>query len=120
MSDTHGHYITIPGLVVGSDLSAKQYHGVKMASTADTIVALAATTDEAVGVLINAPDAATEAAKVAFVGFVTVIAGTGTLVAGARFQFDSTGRAIAASGKDYGQLLEAKATIGDEIRALLD
>lgn len=119
MSDTHGHYITIPGLYVLSDISAKQYHAVKHASTADAVVALGATTNVIAGVLMDAPDAAGEAAMVARLGVVTVVAGTGTLARGTQIQFDSTGRAITASGKTYGQLLESKSAIGDELRAIL-
>lgn len=120
MSDTNGFYVTAPGLIVGGDLSAQQYHAVKMASTADTIIAMAASTDVAVGVLMDAPDASGEAATVAVSGIVTVIAGTGTLAAGARFQFDGTGQVIAASGQDLGVLLEAKSAQGDSLRAKLD
>lgn len=119
MSDTYGENFTLPGLYVQSDLSAKQYHAVKFASTADVIIALAATTDVIAGVLLDAPDASGEAATVARVGVVPVIAGTGTLAAGAEIQFDTTGRAIAASGQTFGMLLEAKSTIGDELRAIL-
>lgn len=120
MSDTHGHYTTIPGLFVAADLSAKQYHAVKMSgTTADCISALTATTEVVAGVLMDAPDAASEAATVARLGVVTVVAGTGSLAAGAEIQFDSTGRAIAASGQTFGMLLEAKTTIGDELRAIL-
>lgn len=119
MSDTYGHFFTLPGLYVQSDLSAKQYHAVKHASTADVIVAMTATTEVIAGVLMDAPDASGEAATVARLGVVTVVAGTGTLARGAQIQFDSTGRAIAASGKTFGQLLETKSAIGDELRAIL-
>ena len=119
MSDTYGKTITLPGLYVQSDLSAKQYHAVKFAGTADVVVALTATTEVVAGVLLDAPDAANEAATVARLGVVTVVAGTGTLAAGAAIQFDSTGRAIAASGQTFGMLLEAKSAVGDEMRAIL-
>ncbi len=119
MSDTHGNYTTIPGLYVQGDLSSKQYHAVKHASTADVIVALTATTEVIAGVLMDAPDAANEAATVARLGVVTVVAGTGTLTRGTEIQFDTTGRAIAASGQTFGQLLESKSAIGDELRAIL-
>lgn len=120
MSDTYGNQITLPGLYVLGDLSAKQYHGVKLGSTADTVIALAATTDAACGVLQDAPDAAGEAALVAALGVTTVVAGTSVLLAGARFQFDTTGRAVAAAALDYGQILETAGAVGDELRAVLD
>ena len=120
MSDAYGDQITLPGLYVNGDISSKQYHAVKMGSTANTVVALSATTDVVVGVLQNAPDAANEAAIVAALGVTVVIAGTSVLTAGARIQFDSTGRAIAASGQDLGAVLEAAGATGDELRAVLD
>jgi len=93
MSDTYGHYITIPGLYVNGDLSAKQYHGVKFsAATADVVIAVAATTDIAIGVLMDAPDAAGEAATVAAMGVVTVVAGTSVLARGPARGFNTTGR----------------------------
>lgn len=120
MSDAYGAQITLPGLYVNSDISAKQYHAVKMGSTANTVIALSASTDVIAGVLQNAPDAANEAAIVAALGVTTVVAGTSVLTAGARIQFNSTGQAIAASGKDEGYVLEAASASGDELRAVLD
>lgn len=121
MSDTHGHYITIPGLYVNGDLSAKQYHGVKFsAATADVVIALTATTDVALGVLMDAPDAAGEAATVAAMGIVTVVAGTSVLARGQRWAFNSTGKARLAGAQSRGVMLETAAAIGDELRALLD
>lgn len=121
MSDTHGHYVTIPGLYVNGDLSAKQYHGVKFsAATADVVIALAATTDVALGVLMDAPDAAGEAATVAASGIVTVVAGTSVLARGQRFMFNTTGRVRLAGAQSYGTMLETASAIGDELRAILD
>lgn len=121
MSDTHGHYITIPGLYVNGDLSAKQYHGVKFsAATADVVIAVAATTDIAIGVLMDAPDAAGEAATVAAMGVVTVVAGTSVLARGQRWAFNSTGQARLAGAQSRGVILETASAAGDEVRALLD
>lgn len=119
MSDTYGHMITIPGLYVTADLSAKQYHFVKFASTADVITNLAATTDAVIGVLIDAPDASGEAATVASQGVVPIVAGTSTITAGAVVTADSTGRAITGGAIALGRALEAAGATGDEIRIAL-
>lgn len=63
----------------GGDLSAKQYHFVKL-SADQTVVACTAITDKAIGILQNDPDAAGEDAVVA-------IAGTSKLVGGAAYNY---------------------------------
>jgi hypothetical protein len=114
---TWGHFIDIPGLVVGGDLSAKQYHFVKMASTADTIKAMGASTDTAVGVLMDAPNAAGEAALVASQGIVIVKVGT-AITLGAPVGANSTGEAAQSLARLYGQAMEAGAA-ADLIRIRL-
>ena len=49
-----GPQITIPGLVAGASLTAKQYYFVKL-SAANTVIVCSATTDVPIGVLQNAP-----------------------------------------------------------------
>lgn len=119
MSSSHGPQITVPGLYVLGDLSAKQYHAVKLASTANVVVALTATTEVAVGVLQDAPDASGEAAKVAGLGGTVMVAGTSTITAGEQVGYDSTGRAVDGNAINFGIALEASGAVGDEIRVLL-
>jgi hypothetical protein len=120
MSATQGNYITLPGLSVVGDLSAKQYMAVKLSTaTANTVLAIGATTTVAVGVLIDAPDAAGEAATVASLGVVTMVAGSSTITAGLRVGYDTTGRAEAGNVINFGVALEPSAAIGDHIKVLL-
>lgn len=119
MSDTYGKQITLPGLSVAADKSAYQYHFVKMASTANMVTNLAATTDIVIGVLQDAPDAAGEAATVAALGVTTIVAGTSTITRGAALSPDSTGRAKTGGVRTYGRALEAASATGDEIRMVL-
>lgn len=87
-----GPQIKIPGLVAGGDLSAKQYHYVKM-SADNTVVICAALTDVPVGVLQNAP-ASGQAAEVCAIG-VTKIVGDADLDAGAAIGTSADGQADA-------------------------
>jgi len=119
MAATQGNYITLPGLSVVSDLSAKQYHAVKLSTaTTNCVLAIGATTTVAVGVLIDAPDAAGEAATVAALGVVTMVAGSSTITPGLRVGYDTTGRAEAGNVITFGIALEASAAIGDQIKVL--
>lgn len=119
MSDTYGSQITIPGLSVSADVSAYQYHFVKMASTARGITNLSATTDAVIGVLQDAPDASGEAASVAALGVTVLVAGTSTITAGALLTPDSTGRAITGGAIAYAKAVEAVTAVGDEFTAVL-
>ena len=119
MSTISGDYITLPGLTVGGDLSGKQYMFVKLASTAGEIVAIAATTDTAIGVLLDAPDADGEAAMVAGLGVVPVIAGTSTITAGEKVGWNTTGQAVDGQAANGGIALEAAGSSGDSIKVLL-
>jgi hypothetical protein len=119
MSSVWGNQITLPGLYVNGNLSAKQYHFVAWGSTANTVIATAATTDIVAGVLQDAPDAANEGAIVAALGVTVIVAGTSLITAGAALSPDSTGRAITGGVRTYGRSLEASGAIGDEIRMVL-
>lgn len=79
-----------------ADLSAKQFFGVKLtASRAVNLVA--ASTDIPYGVLQNKPTSG-QAADVCLFGITKVVAG-GTIAAGAKIMFNTSGQAIAwASG----------------------
>lgn len=119
MADTYGKQITVPGLYVQGDISSSQYMAVRLASTADVVLAMDATTTVAVGVLQDAPDAANEAATVAALGVTTMVAGTSLISAGDQISYDSTGRATTANALKIGQALEAAGATGDEIRVVL-
>jgi hypothetical protein len=81
------------------DLSTKQYLGVKIDTSGN--VAVAGEGDIAVGILQNAPAATGRACTVA-TGGVSKVVGGATVAAGARFSFDSTGKAVAVgSGDDH-------------------
>ena len=121
MSSTYGEQITLPGLTVVGDLSAKQYHFVKLSTdTANVVIAVSATTDALGGVLQNAPDASGEAAKVAGAGVTTLVAGTSTITAGAALSADSQGRAITGGAITGAKALEAAGAVGDHIRAIIE
>lgn len=118
MAETWGNQTRIPGLYVVGDLSAKQYHFVKYASTASVVKALAATTDVVCGILQDAPDASGEAASVCGLGVSLIVAGTSTITAGALLTPDSTGRAKTGGVRGYARAIDASAAVGDEIRCV--
>jgi hypothetical protein len=115
-----GDFISIPGVAAASDLSTKQYHFVKFASTAGQIKVAAATTDAVIGVLQDTPDAAGVAAEVAAVGIALLIAGTSVLTQGTRVGTNTTGRAKTGTARTYGVCLKTVSAIGDEFPVLLD
>jgi len=97
--------------VAGADLSAKQYHIVKLDSTANQVVLASAATDVAVGVLANAPADGAEADVVGrnAQGTFKVMAG-GNVSLGAYLTSDSNGKAVAtttAGNEVIGIALEA-------------
>lgn len=51
-----------------ADLSAKQFHWVKMTANPREVAICAATTDKPIGILLNKPDAAGKAAEVMVIG----------------------------------------------------
>jgi hypothetical protein len=101
------------GILANSDLSQHQGRFVKFHGTAtvDTVVAIAATTDRALGVLNNAPKAGQEA-EVVMTGVVKVELG-GTVARNDLIGHDATGlgvtRPYAAAGTNlvYGRALES-------------
>lgn len=99
-------------LTAGADLSAKQYHFVKLAS-ATTVDVCSAITDKPIGVLQNTPTSG-QAAEVCIFGITKVVA-DGTLAAGNIIGTSSDGQADAiAPGTDttvytMGQAIEAAA-----------
>jgi len=90
--------VKVGQFTASADLSAKQYHFVKMSGN-DTVTVCAAITDVPVGVLQNAP-ASGGAAEVALLGVTKVVA-DGTLAAGNLIGTSADGQADAiAAGTD--------------------
>lgn len=116
---TYAHLNTLPGLVAGVTLATSQYKVVKFASTANAVIAVAATTDKAIGILQNDP-AAGEAAIVAGPGSIaTALAGATDIAVGELLGFNSTGQ-VADHTTDgrfmLCQALEASTALNDEIK----
>lgn len=101
------------GITADVDLVGNFHKFVKLntSTTVDTIVAVAATTDEALGVLNNAPLQGEEA-EVVLSGIVKVLLG-GTVAKGDKIGHDATGAGVTRTvGTDtteyvYGRALEA-------------
>lgn len=55
MTASINNSFTLPGLLAGANLSAKQYTFVKLASTANEVVSVNGTTDTIAGILQNDP-----------------------------------------------------------------
>lgn len=115
----NGDYITIPGLVAGASLAAKQYTPVKLSSTAARTVLSATTTAHVViGVLMNDP-ASGEEAEVATLGVVKCVAGTSTITRGLSLSCNSTGAVNVTAGKIFGIAIDAPTAVGDLIMVKL-
>lgn len=84
-------------LEAGGDLSADQFHFVTMAS--DGQVDLSTNGADAIGVLLNDPEAAGRAAEVAIAGMTRVEAGGG-LPAGSLVASNAAGKAVVATTGD--------------------
>jgi hypothetical protein len=118
MTNTQGK-ISIPA---GADLSAKQYHFVKMSGT--TVVACSAVTDVPIGVLQNAPTSG-KTAEVAVFGVTKLVAG-GALSVGALLGTTTAGRGVALTpGTDttkyiVGQVITAAGANGDVITVAMN
>ena len=110
----------IPGLLAGADLSAKQFHAVKLASTAKEVVAVNASTDAAIGILQNNPTDG-EVAEVRHIG-VSKMKMAATIDAGSDLGWDSTGQGTArdqAGSRAFGRVITASTTEGDLSAVLL-
>ena len=115
-----GEYSSIPGLLAGADLSAKQYYAVKFASTAGEVVVAAANTDKLAGILQNDP-ADGEVADVAFLGLAYGSA-EGAISAGDHVTSNSTGQLqLTTTGNDHilGIAVETVSTLNDIIAIAL-
>lgn len=113
----------VPGLTISleaaGDLSAKQYHFVKV-TAANTAGAATATTDKCIGVLQNKPSAAGRAATVQTSGVTKMIAQAG-ITAGAVVGTHTDGKAITATGtvQALGIALTSCANQGEVVSVLL-
>jgi len=107
-----GAQIKLGNLVAAADLSAKQFHFVKLAS-ATTVNVCSAITDKPIGILQNTPTSG-QSAEIAIFGISKVVA-DGTLAAGNIIGTSSDSQADAiTSGTDttvfvMGQAIEAAA-----------
>ena len=117
-----GRYLTIPGLIAGDSLAAKQYHVVKMASTDGEVLIASSTTDVMIGLVQNDP-AADEPAEVACAGVAIGKSGD-SITIGEMVNANSTGElrgtagAISGTERILGIALEA-ASDGDLFSVLI-
>src|SRR3990167_8149536 len=112
-----GDVIKIPGLVAGASLTAKQWTPVLMSSTASrTVLSCTVTTRNCIGILMNNPASGQEA-EVAGLGLVKAVAGTATLLRGARLTCNSTGVIPTTTDNQFAfaVAVDAAATKGDLI-----
>lgn len=109
---------TYPLGIAGADLSAKQYHFVKL-SAANVVVQETAAGTTCIGVLANNPTSGRAAAVTVF-GQSKITATTG-ISAGGLISSNASGRATPAASGDYamGRALEASAAEGDVITAMI-
>jgi len=89
---TEGNLLYIPGMSAGADLSTKQFHLMKLDSSARAVAAAAAS-DELIGVLQDKPSAANQAAAVAYSGKSKVAIGD-TVSIGDKLYSDGNGKGI--------------------------
>lgn len=103
-----------------ADLSAKQFHFVKL-TAANTVNVCTATTDNPVGVLQNKPSAAGRPAVVRIFGMSKVVA-SGAISAGALLATEADAEAGIPATNDpvVGKALEAASGQGEVIAALIN
>lgn len=102
-----------------ADLSACQYHFVRLSAANAINIASLSTNSGLVGVLLNKPQA-NEAGAVAYLGTSRITAGA-SITAGALITNNSSARAVAVAsgGMAAGRALEAAGADGDVIDVLL-
>jgi predicted RecA/RadA family phage recombinase len=117
-------YTVLPGLVAGADLSAKQFHMGKLASTAGQVV-LNATSISAgnyVGVIMNKPYTGEEV-EFAVEGIVKMIVATSTIAIGDGIACNTTSKGTDAGTTDnaarIAKAVEASTAANDIITAHL-
>lgn len=115
--------VKLVGFTAGADLSAKQYHFVKI-NTGKTVVACSALTDVPIGVLQNAPTSG-QAAEVCVIG-ITKIVGDADLALGDAIGPSADGQADArVIGTDTthyvaGVVLEENSAAGGIVTAVIN
>lgn len=102
-----------------ADLSAKQYHLVRLSAAGQVNISSLATTSAGCGVLVNKPTSG-QFASVRYGGIDYVVYGAATS-ANAWITCNGSGRAIAAGSGDmvYGRAIAAASQDGDTIKTLL-
>ena len=100
-------------LLANTDLSAYQYHFVKL--TADNTVDICGAGEQAIGILQNKPSVAGQAARVRVFGVSRFVNGTaGAIAYGVKVKSDGDGHGVAAtSNKDiyFGIVLDGVAAV---------
>lgn len=123
MAWEQGPFQKLVGHVAGADLSAKQYHFVKL-NTSKQVVICAATTDLPIGVLQNKPTSG-QAAEVVMAG-ATKVVGDANLAKGDTIGTSADGQAaVYAAGTDttkyiVGRVLEENTTAGGIVTAQIN
>lgn len=101
-----------------SDLSAKQFHFVKLAS--GTNIAQAAAGEKAIGVVMNKP-AVNDDAEVALLGGGALVKLAGTVAAGDSIKSNAAGAGVVGVATDWCPAIAMEAGVsGDVISVLLD
>lgn len=111
----------IPGLKAGANLSTNRFRFVKPDATADQVIAIAAATDQPIGVQLDKPDTAGKLIDVESQGIAMVEAGA-AIAYGVLVQSDAVGRAITAASTGYvcGRALAAAGGAGERIPVALN
>lgn len=106
-----GPQVKIPALIAGADLSAKQFHFVKL-SADKTVIACSAATDKPIGVLQNAPISGA-AAEVCGFG-VTKLVGDADLDAGQLIGTSADGQGdVKIAGTDTTEYVVGAVIVGN-------
>lgn len=106
-------------LEASADLSAQQFRGVIVNSSAK--VAVAGADAKVVGILQNNPDSAGQAAVVQYKGIARCKAGEALATPGVRVFTDASGNVVSAgTNNPVGTLLEAASGAGSIVAVLLD
>ena len=108
----------ISGLSAGLTLAAKQYHAVKFASTAGSVIVAAAATDNIVSIVQNDPTAGQPALLPGPGDVCKAVAGKSDIVAGEWLTSNTTGQlsdSTTANNKIIAQALQASTAVGDII-----
>src|SRR6266404_4217673 len=109
-------------LEAAADLSACQFHAVRLSAQNKCNVASDPAASSIVGILINKPKLtpSPEFGTIAFFGKTRLVAG-GAITAGTLLQCNSSGRAaaVASGNMAFGRALDTSTTDGDVISALI-